>query len=129
MPTGHHEAIRPAEIVCDPGQGLLRITWQDGHDSLYELSALRPRCPCAICSGEMGRPGLVQADTRFTPEQCTLLDIHEVGRYALQPIWGDGHDSGYFTFELLRSLCPCDACTGKPQASDAAAPAHPTSQE
>jgi len=109
--------IRPAEIVCDPEHGLLRIVWQDAHESLYELAALRPRCPCALCSGEMGRPGLVQFDTHFTIEQCTLVDIREVGRYALQPVWGDGHDSGYFTFALLRSLCPCDACAGTPPAS------------
>ena len=104
---------RPAEIICDPEHGLLRIVWQDGHDSLFELAALRPRCPCAICSGEMGIPGIVHADTPFTSEQCTLSDIREVGRYALQPIWSDGHDSGYFTFELLRSLCPCAVCSGQ----------------
>ncbi len=106
--------IRPAEIVCDPEQGLLRIAWQDGHESIYELADLRPHCPCAVCSGEMGRPGLVDEYTSFTSDQCTLVDIHEVGRYALQPVWGDGHDSGFYTFSLLRSLCPCGTCTGAP---------------
>ncbi len=118
MATGHSGAVRPAEIVCDPDQGLLHIVWQDGHDSLFELSALRPLCPCAVCSGEMGRPGIVRAETLFTREQSTLVDIHEVGRYALQPVWGDGHDSGYYAFELLRALCPCDACTGEGRTPD-----------
>jgi DUF971 family protein len=102
--------VRPADIVCDPEAGLLRILWQDEHESVYELPALRPKCPCALCHGEMGRPGLVTDDTQFSAEQCTLVSIHEVGRYALQPVWGDGHDSGFFTFVLLRSLCPCPGC-------------------
>ena len=111
MAEGAADRARPAEIVCDPEEGLLRIVWQDGHNSIYELAALRPHCPCAVCQGEMGRPGTVHAGTTFTKEQCTLVDIHEVGRYALQPTWGDGHNTGFFTFELLRSICPCDVCT------------------
>jgi DUF971 family protein len=103
-------AVRPAEIEVDPEAGLLRILWQDGHESIYGLPALRPRCPCAVCQGEMGMPGVVDAATEFTKEQTTLVDIQEIGRYAVQPIWADGHQTGYYTFTLLRSLCPCDAC-------------------
>jgi DUF971 family protein len=29
----------------------------------------------------------------------------------LQFIWADGHDDGLFSYALLRTLCPCDACT------------------
>jgi len=32
-----------------------------------------------------------------------------VGRYAVQIAWTDGHDSGIYTFEYLRELCPCCA--------------------
>ena len=103
-------AVRPADIVCDPEAGLLRILWQDEHESVYDIASLRPHCPCAVCQGEMGVPGAVNADTRFTEEQCALASIHEVGRYALQPIWADGHDTGYFSFVQLRALCPCDLC-------------------
>ena len=103
-------AVRPAELEVDPESGLLRILWQDDHESIYELSTLRPRCPCAECQGEMGRPGRVRADTTFMADQLRLVDMQEVGRYAVQPIWADGHDTGYFTFTLLRSLCPCDEC-------------------
>jgi DUF971 family protein len=34
-----------------------------------------------------------------------------IGQYALAPTWGDGHDTGYYTFEALRRDCPCSACT------------------
>jgi DUF971 family protein len=111
MTTGDRSSVRPAAIEADPEAGLLRIEWQDGHESLYDLAALRPACPCAVCHGEMGRPGLVNENTIFTEEQTTLADMQEIGRYAVQPVWGDGHDTGYYTFTLLRALCPCRACT------------------
>jgi len=104
------ERRRPAEITVDPESGLLRIAWRDGHESLYELAALRPHCPCAMCQGEGGRQGLVREDTVFSAEQTTLVDMKEVGRYALQPVWSDGHDTGFYTFRLLRALCPCPTC-------------------
>lgn len=110
MTPGNPPTARPAEIVCDPEAGLLRILWQDAHESIYETPTLRRYCPCAICHGEMGRPGLVKENTRFSREESTLVSLHEVGRYALQPIWADGHDSGFYTFTLLRSLCPCADC-------------------
>jgi DUF971 family protein len=110
MAVDDRAAVRPAEIEVDPEAGLLRIVWQDEHESIYELPALRPQCPCAVCQGEMGIPGVVSAATTFTQEQTTLVDIQEIGRYAVQPIWADGHQTGYYTFTLLRSLCPCETC-------------------
>ena len=113
----NRDAIRPASIEVDPEAGLMRIGWQDGHVSLYDVGDLRRHCPCAACQGEMGIPGSVNESTQFTEEQRTLIDMQEVGRYALQPTWGDGHQTGFYTFLLLRSLCPCDACTAARAAS------------
>jgi DUF971 family protein len=110
MYQDNQQAIRPAGIEVDPDEALMRIVWQDEHESVYDLAALRPHCPCAHCRGEMGMPGVVDEHTVFSKEQTTLVDIREVGRYALQPIWADGHESGFFTFALLRSLCPCEQC-------------------
>jgi DUF971 family protein len=106
-------ARRAVDIDVDRGAGTMRIEWQDGHVSNYTLAALRPLCPCAFCSGEMGRPGAVDESTAFTPEQTRLVDIVPVGRYALQPIWGDGHDSGFYTLARLRGLCPCPECRAR----------------
>jgi DUF971 family protein len=33
-----------------------------------------------------------------------------IGQYALAPTWGDGHDTGYYTFDALRRDCPCSEC-------------------
>jgi len=44
----------------------------------------------------------VNDDTRFTEEQTTLKEVFPVGRYGLTPSWGDGHDTGIYTFKMLR---------------------------
>jgi len=103
-------ARRATDIDVDRAAGTMRIVWQDGHASDYRLATLRAQCPCAVCVGEMGRPGLVGEHTVFTPRQTTLADMTAVGRYALQPLWADGHTTGYFTFTRLRALCPCAEC-------------------
>ena len=39
-------------------------------------------------------------------ENSFLLNgIQPVGYYALRPYWQDGHHSGIYSFEMLRTLC------------------------
>lgn len=83
------------------GQTLLRIRWGDGHESLYPWEFLRGACPCAAC----GQGGLPIAHPDVRP-----LEMSPVGRYAIHIRWGDGHTTGIFSHEYLRSLCPCEAC-------------------
>lgn len=33
-----------------------------------------------------------------------LISIQKVGGYAIQPLWGDGHGAGIFSFEYLKGL-------------------------
>ena len=51
---------------------------------------------------KMARSPGVADDTRFTEEQTTLKEVFPVGRYGLTPSWGDGHDTGIYTFKMLR---------------------------
>jgi hypothetical protein len=45
-----------------------------------------------------------------------------VGAYAVQPTWGDGHATGYYSFASLREHCPCPDCSSRRAvAGDAAA--------
>ena len=37
----------------------------------------------------------------------TLERVKWIGRYALAPIWADGHDTGLFTYTRLREMCAC----------------------
>lgn len=98
------EVTIPAGIE-QAGPDRLRIRWRDGHESLYPVRELRLACPCARCIEEMtGRPML---DPSEVPADIRPVRIEPVGRYALQITWTDGHDTGLFTFERLRELCPC----------------------
>src|SRR5437870_5137744 len=83
----------------------LGITWSDGHESAYPVRLLRLNCRCANCVEEMsGRPML---DERTVPADVKPTVINPVGRYAVHITWSDGHTSGIYTYEHLRSLCPC----------------------
>jgi DUF971 family protein len=39
-----------------------------------------------------------------------MLRVEPVGAYAIRIDWSDGHNTGIYTFDHLRSLCQCDAC-------------------
>ena len=42
-----------------------------------------------------------------------LVHLEGVGNYAVSLTWQDGHSTGIYSFRLLRTLCPCDACGGE----------------
>lgn len=90
------------------------ISWADGHTSHYEFAYLRDHCPCAVCEDERGRkpatPG-AEALPLYKPK-VTARAASAVGHYALEFDFSDGHSTGIFSFELLRELCPCEACRG-----------------
>lgn len=83
----------------------LAIAWSDGRESFLPLESLRRACPCAACQGEpdvLGRgerPPEVDAAGKFE-----LMSWQNVGGYALQPRWGDGHQTGLYSYALLRHL-------------------------
>jgi len=102
------EEITATKIGPTPDGKALEIQWQDGHISVYEPRYLRLNCPCAGCVDEMtGQRTLMPS---MVPEGIYPTAIHYVGRYALQFVWSDGHDTGFFSFETLRRLCPCPEC-------------------
>jgi len=34
----------------------------------------------------------------------------QVGNYAIQINFNDGHSTGIFSYDYLRSMCPCPVC-------------------
>lgn len=97
-------ASAPTEIELDRAGKQVRFTWADGLWSDYAWEWLRWRCPCAWCSGEGGQPGTLATRTSLEPDETEMVDLNLVGRYAVQPTWKDGHDTGIFTFRNLRAL-------------------------
>src|SRR5580704_8492898 len=84
----------------------LAIKWDDGRESFIPLEKLRRTCPCAGCQGETDILGNIykNPDKALTAPAFTLKRIGTVGGYALQPVWGDGHNSGLYSFDYLRRV-------------------------
>jgi DUF971 family protein len=101
---------RPAKIHADRAAGTLEIEWQDGHQTIYHAEELRWLCPCAYCRGEAGLPGWLDTAPTLTPDQTRLVDARLVGSYAIAPAWGDGHQTGFYPFGMLRDRCGCSIC-------------------
>lgn len=104
---------RPVAITADRTERILQIRWQDGHESVYPFAGLRAVCPCAECKGgheNMGGPPDPRV-VRDTPRgEINLREVEQVGSYALQFSWSDGHAMGIYTWEMLREACPCSEC-------------------
>jgi ATP-binding protein involved in chromosome partitioning len=80
----------------------ITIGWRDGKVTKHDARALRLACPCASCVDEMtGRPLL---DPKEVADDLTIVDTDLVGRYAFRFKFSDRHDTGIFTFPLLRKL-------------------------
>jgi DUF971 family protein len=95
-------SVTPRDIGPTEDGSRLRITWEDGRISEYEPRFLRMRCPCAGCVDEM--TGVRTLTEAMVPDGVYPTAIHYIGRYALQFVWSDGHDTGIYPFELLRKL-------------------------
>jgi DUF971 family protein len=109
--------LTPRKIKLAGEGGTVRVEWSDGHLSAYPYRKLRDKCPCATCTGSDWQPshGREAQDqpSPFPMYQKTLKPERAelVGRYAVQIYWNDGHSTGIYSFDYLRSLCPC--CTKK----------------
>jgi DUF971 family protein len=97
----------PVEIRHEKSARRVVLTWSDGHVSTYGLDYLRSWCPCASCQGHAPKSRYLE----LTGQELTQLDL--VGNYALSPTWEDGHNTGIYSFRLLRGLCPCEDCGGE----------------
>lgn len=105
--------LRPASITADRKTKKLMIEWSDGHESTYSFAGLRAVCPCVECKGghaHMGGPPDPRIVRDAEESDLTLNSIEQVGGYALQFFWSDGHSTGIYTWSMLRDACPCSEC-------------------
>lgn len=102
----------PVEVRSPWRATTTEIAWADGHRGIYPHDVLRGYCPCAGCQGH-------GAEIRFIAGGDTSIkSIEQVGDYALQLEWGDGHATGIYTYRYLRDLCRCPACVPPERAAE-----------
>lgn len=101
----------------DAGSGL-KIRWSDGVECFFDSDLLRRGCPCATCREKAGdsshakplgnkprpRKNLLNVIGSDSGNQLNLSRVWAVGNYALGIRWGDGHDSGIYTYDYLWQL-------------------------
>ena len=95
------DPVEPVEIRAPEHARRMEVDWSDGASSAYRHVILRGFCPCANCQGHHGPVRWVDAAEGADLE---LSAIDEVGNYAVQLTWGDGHSTGIYSFRFLRSL-------------------------
>lgn len=93
------------------GADELMLTWDDGHRSLYTVADLRYLCPCASCVDE--HTGIRTIKKENIPSNINVSEFAPVGRYAVRFRWSDGHQTGIYSFDYLRKICPCGGCAAR----------------
>jgi len=116
IPIDQRKKPTAVKIHVKTGAGV-DITWADGHSSHYDFTYLRDQCPCATCNDERAKKESMPAANLLS---SPLLPMYkpkpraqaatQVGNYAVQISFTDGHSTGIFSYDYLRTLCPCEEC-------------------
>lgn len=90
----------PTEITLHKARHILEIAYADG--KRFELPAeyLRVFSPSAEVRGH--GPG--QETLQIGKENVNIESIEQVGNYAIQPNFDDGHSTGIFAWDTLYEL-------------------------
>ena len=133
MPTPLDPRKKPIAIKIHVSTGAgVDITWADGHASHYDFPYLRDACPCATCNDEREKKAEAERKDTNSPHahggssaiplpttspvfpmfkpKARAQSATSVGNYAIQINFSDGHNTGIYSYDQLRSICPCQAC-------------------
>lgn len=120
MPIPLDARKKPVDIKVHVKSGAgVDITWSDGHASHYEFAYLRDECPCATCNDERAKKESMAVAAPggggFAPlpmfkPKARAQAASQVGNYALAIAFSDGHATGIYSYEHLRTICPCEEC-------------------
>ncbi|HEY4343946.1 MAG TPA: DUF971 domain-containing protein [Parvibaculum sp.] len=90
----------PSEIKLKKSERLLEISFEDGMAFSLPAEYLRVESPSAEVQGH----GAGQKTTVPRKRNVTIEALEPVGNYAVRIVFGDGHDSGLYTWETLYRL-------------------------
>lgn len=78
------------------------IDWSDNAQTVVPARELRLACPCAGCVNELTGQRTLRPET--VPQDVYPTAMNTVGRYALQIVWSDRHNTGLYGFDFLHRL-------------------------
>ena len=87
----------------------LFIEWSDGQKQSIPFKVLRDACQCATCMEKKMNPvekpaGSLTILSAAEARPLEILSMRPVGNYAYNVEFSDGHSTGIFSMDLLRSL-------------------------
>jgi DUF971 family protein len=95
-------AVHDIESVEVDRASHVDILFVDGVRARFELGPLRQACPCADCNARRTR-GQSVAAWIDRGEPITVTDAELSGAWGLSLTWSDGHSTGIYAWEKLRS--------------------------
>jgi ATP-binding protein involved in chromosome partitioning len=95
--------LQPTQLALQDKDTLI-IQWSDGQRRGYNVTDLRLACPCATCNMQRNRAGLQHGQPLSPAAPVTIQQMTPVGNYAYSIHFSDGHRTGIYILELLRSL-------------------------
>ncbi len=119
MPAAIDPRKKPADVKVQVSTGAgVDIVWADGHRSHYDFAYLREECPCATCDEQRRKKAAAPFQASggsggvlpmFKPRPGARA-AKSMGNYALQIDFTDGHSTGIYSYDHLRTICPCAEC-------------------
>jgi DUF971 family protein len=91
---------RPTEIVVHKRSRILELAFDDGHRFQLPFELLRVYSPSAEVRGHGPGQEVLQVGKR----DIDLDSLEQVGHYAVQPHFSDGHATGIFSWDYLHWL-------------------------
>lgn len=99
--------MKAPKKIHRPVPFLLSAEWADGSGATIELKAFRNNCPCADCSEKEKEKetqlGFISLDS-IKPGKYEIKSLNAVGNYAFTVSWMDGHDTGIYPYDLVRTI-------------------------
>jgi DUF971 family protein len=91
---------RPTALTLHQQSCVLEIAFENGQTFRLPFELMRVYSPSAEVKGHGPGQEVLQTGKR----QVMISEITQVGHYAIQPTFSDGHSSGIYSWELLYQL-------------------------
>jgi DUF971 family protein len=88
--------------IWQKNENTLGVCWDDNVKQEINVVKLRKKCPCALCVDEL--TGVVKDKSHLSLEKVRPVCIESLGQYAIKIEFSDGHKTGIYTFDFLRSF-------------------------
>ena len=96
----------PTEIRLHKDRRSLTVAFDSGESFAFPAEYLRVKSPSAEVQGHAPEERKTVPGKRYV----AILEVQPIGNYAVRINWSDGHNSGIYSYEHFRRICPCPEC-------------------